>query len=251
MSMNPPGDTPPPPPPPPPPAGGGAPQPAGGGFDIGQAFSWSWKMFQENVQVLLIIGAIIVGIQLAFRLVQSLFNGGFSFNPAGSSIGGNFAVSFAVSLIIPVVTLLAVSLVQLGLIRVTLELTRGNKITLNEAFQTTSWGSYIVASILYALAVIVGLGFCCVGVLVPIVMFAFYGYFVVDKQAGPTEALGASWKLVAGKLGEVILLLLVVLGLTILGAITCGIGAIFTAPFSALLLAFGFKKLQGEPVAGA
>lgn len=246
MATNPPGDTPP---------TGGAPQPAGaGGFDLGQAFSWSWNQFGKNAQVLLTIGAIVFGIQFVFRILQIPLSGGFAFAPGFNSTRSSIVeifLIFVLGMVLPIAGLLLSSLVTLGLIRVSLELTRGNKITLGEAFQTKAWGSYIVASILYFLSLMFGIVVCCIGILVPIIMFAFYGYFVVDRNAGPTKALSESWKLVASRFGEVILLLLCYLGITVLGYLSWGLASIFTVPFAALFLAYAYRTLRGESVASA
>ena len=244
MATTPPGDT-------PPPAGSPAP---GGGLDIGQAFSWSWKQFGSNAQVLLTIGAIIFGVQLVVQIPSWFINGGFSLTPRVTTTGDTIVEVFLVSifgLLLPLAGWLFATLITLGLIRVTLELTRGNKITLSEAFQTTSWGSYIVATILYGLACLVGILLCCIGIVVPIVMFSFFGYFIVDQTAGPTNGLGQSWKLVSSRLGDVILLLLCVFALNVAGLFTCGLASIFTMPFATLLLAFGYRKLRGEEVVAA
>jgi uncharacterized membrane protein len=245
------------PPPPPPPQGPSSPQPNGGapepsgGFEIGRAFSWSWNQFGSNAQVLLTIGAILVGVQLIVRLADIPISGGFNLSPVQSS-GGSTVTALLLGALLPIASFFLTSLVTLGLIRVTLELSRGNRISIGEAFQTDSWGAYILASILNALAVFVGLLFCCVGALVPIVMFAFYGYFIVDQQQQPVDGLKASWDLVRSRLGDTIVLLLCVFGLTfVVGALSCGLGSIFSAPFAALLLAYAYRTLRGETVARA
>ena len=70
----------------------------------------------------------------------------------------------------------------------------------------------------------------------------FYGYFVLDRDQGPTESVGSSFNMVKDNAGTVALLLIVIV---LINAFTCGLGAGVTF----IAGAYAYKTLNGEPVA--
>jgi hypothetical protein len=202
-------------------------------LDFGAAFSWAWSKFMADVGQWVIIA-------LAYFLVVLVFFGlGLAIN--------NFFLSLALRLIGYVVG----AMVALGLIRAALAATRGEKPDVSMLFQTDHLGDYIVASIVFGIAVFVGTLLCCIPGILAYVFLGFYGFFIVDRDAGAMDSLSASWNLVKDNFGTVLLLMLVAWVLLIIGYVTCGIVLIVTGPLAYLLIAYGFRTLNGEPVAAA
>jgi hypothetical protein len=217
-------------------AGGGGAVGGGGGsasLDFGSAFSWAWTKFMADVGVWVMIA-------LAYVLVVLVFFGlGLVIN------------SFFLSLALRLVGYVVGAMVALGLIRAALASTRGEKPDVAMLFQTDHLGDYIVATIVYGAAVFVGTLLCCIPGIIAYVFLAFYGFYIIDRDAGAMDALSASWNLVKDNLGNVIVLMLIAWVLLIVGYATCGIVLVVTGPLAYLLLAYGFKTLNGEPVAAA
>jgi uncharacterized membrane protein len=222
-------DLPPPPPPPPasfPPAGG-----ASGGADVGSAFSYGLKKFQENAGALVVITLVVFAVQIVFGVVSSGVE------------------SFLGRVVVQGLGFMLGAIVQLGVVRAALMVTEGQKPSVGTVFKTDKLGPYIIASILYGLATMVGLLLCFIGVLIPLVLFAFYPYFVLDKGDGPTQALASSWNLVKANLGKTIVLLIVAAIVGFVGVILCGVGLLATIPISQIMIAYGYKRLTNQSVA--
>jgi uncharacterized membrane protein len=222
-------DLPPPPPPPPasfPPAGG-----APGGADVGSAFSYALKKFKEHAGALIVIAIVVFAVQILFAIVS------------------NGVDSFIGRVIMQGLGLMLGAFVGLGVARAALMVTDGQQPSVGTVFKTDKLGAYFIASILYGLATRVGLLLCFVGVLIPMVLFAFYPYFVLDKGEGPTQALASSLNLVKNNLGTTILLLVVAAVLGFVGALACGIGLLVTIPMAQIMVAYGYKRLTNQQVA--
>ncbi len=213
------------------PAGGGG-TPAGGvTLDFGAAFSWAWKQFTDNLGAWLTISIVVAVIYLVF-------------------FGAAFVVqSLVVALLLRLIGYIVGAMIALGFIRASLASTRGEKPELSMMFQSDHLGEYILASILFAVLFTVGFVVCCVGEIAVLLFLGFYGFFIVDKGQGATESLSSSFNLVKANFGNVLLLLIIAWALYAIGIITCGIVLLATGPLAYLLLAYGFRTLNGEPVA--
>jgi len=89
--------------------------------------------------------------------------------------------------------------------------------------------------------VLVGFALCVVWIAV-IFFFWFYGFFVVDKNLGPTDALMGSFNMVKDNAGSVAVFMLVVI---VLSLCTCGLAY----PILFISSAYVYKTLNGEAVA--
>lgn len=78
------------------------------------------------------------------------------------------------------------------------------------------------------------------------VLTQFAAFYVVDAGLGAFAALGASLRLVAANLGQVLLLFLLNVALGFLGVVTLGIGLIWIVPFSTILTALVYRQVS-EP----
>ncbi len=260
----PPPSTPPPPPPPPPPPGG---MPAaagaggvGGALSVGDAFSWAWKKFTENLGPILIAIIVYFAIMIVvggvwYAIVTSVFldDPSVVYNSQTGVItadsGSGLIERMIVQALAGSVFFLLFAFLQAAIIRGGLLLADGQKLEIGHMFNFTNYGTVIVAAIIVSLLTSVGYLFCFVGA--PIVTFftAFYLFFVLDKEAGPWESVVSSFTMVKDNAGKVFLLLLAVIGAWILGAVLCLIGLIVAAPVALLALTYGYRTLQGEPVA--
>ena len=90
-------------------------------------------------------------------------------------------------------------LLSAGLIRAALAITRGETPDASMLFSTDRLAPFAVASMLVAVLTFVGFFACCIGALVVWFFTFFYGYFVIDRDLGPTESVGSSFNMVQGQ----------------------------------------------------
>ena len=172
---------PPPPPqggayPPPPPPGGVYPPPPGyygppvtpapqrAPFSATDALGYGWKGFTANIGPLVVIGLVLA---LASLLSNWLSQG---FDSWLLTVTGS-VLSFFISLVI-----------GLGLIRAALAILDGGRPSVEQLVSTKDIGPYILASLLVALIVTVGLFLCVIPGLIAGFLLQFYGYAIIDKK---------------------------------------------------------------------
>jgi len=197
-------------------------------LDFGAAFNWAWKQFTDNLGAWLTISVVVAVIYLVFFGAALVIN------------------SFFVAIVLRLLGYVVGAMIALGFIRASLASTRGEKPELSMMFQTDHLGPYILASILFAILFTVGFVVCCVGEIAVVLFLGFYGFFIVDKDQGATDSLSSSFNLVKDNFGNVLLLLIIAWALYAVGVITCGIVLLATGPLAYLLLAYGFRTLNGE-----
>ena len=250
------------PPPPPPPPGYGAPPPtpAEQPFDVGAAFSWGWKKFQENFGPILIAMLVYLVIIVVVQVVAyALLAGALISSPSMeinqttgelTMTGGSgiFAGLFVTALSVAISTVLYAFL-QAAIVRGGLMIADGQKLEVGHMFKFENFGTVFVAALIVSGLTLVGILACYVGAIVVAFFTTFYMFFVVDKQAGAWESVVASFNLVKNNFGAVVLLILCVFLAYLVGALLCGIGLLVTVPVAFLALTFGFRRLQGGAVA--
>lgn len=212
-------------------AGGGG----GGGvaaFSVGDALSYGWNKFVQYIGQIIIIVLIIFVVQLVLSILSQAIQ-------AGSD---SFFVGITLSFAITAVSIFVSFLLQAGLIRAALAVTRGQAPEPSMLFQTDKLGPYAVAAVLVALMVFVGLLLCCIPGLIVAFFTYFFGFYVIDKDVSPVDSIKSSVSLVQDNFGQVLLLMIVVV---LLNLITCGLASGVTF----LALGYAYRTLNGETVA--
>ena len=74
-------------------------------------------------------------------------------------------------------------------------------------------------------------------------------YLIIDRDEGVVDSLRTSIELTRGHAGLIFVLYLLSMAINIGGLFACGIGLIFTLPFSMLLYSVAYLALTGQPVA--
>jgi uncharacterized membrane protein len=221
------------------PPSGGAPAPVG--LDIGTALSYGWNGLKNNVGSIAVIALVIVVINAA---VQTL----------GWIVGDSQFLRFVVSVIGFFVSLV----LGLGLIRAALEILDGRRPEIGSLLSTDGIGVYLVASLIVAVLVSVGLVLCLIPGLIIGFLLQFYGYAIVDRrvdattsapQSDPIGSLRASFQVTSSNVGSLLGLSIVNLVLNLVGAALCGIGLLVTLPVTAIAVAYAWRQLTGGPVA--
>ena len=203
---------------------------AGGGeLNIGEALSYGWNKFVQYIgQIILIV--------LVIFVIQAVFFG------VGQVVGGSGSIGrIIIAQFIFIIGWIIGLVLQAGLIRAGLAVTRGETPEVGMLFQTANLGSFIVATILVGLLFFVGFLACCIGAVVVGIFTLFYGYYVIDRSSQPVDSITSSYKLVRDNFGTVLLFAIVVV---LLNLITCGLAVGVTQ----ISTAYAYKKLTGQPI---
>ena len=267
-------------------------QAASPSFSVGGAigFGWrkTWKNFWRLLLVVIVFGVIsaIVG-AIGGVGVDPTFDAS---NPDTFTADQVFNTGNEVLFLVGTVLQMLVSyFLSLGIIRLALAVTNGEKVSVGKLFSFAGYGRYLLSSIIVGILISIGVAVgvvpglaiaagtdsavwaivgVAVGIVIAIVLtlgFSLYGYAIIGEDARGVSSLGASWRLVkphfGGILGLFILLAIIYFGLFIaaifLGLITLGLGLLVTLPMfgvvsfglSSLSIAYAYRTLAGQPVA--
>ena len=257
--------TPPPPPPgggygapPPPPGGGyGAPPTGSGGYSVGDALSYGWKKFQENVGPILLLALILLAGSIVFGAIgygiQSAITHGpeVKINSDGTvtrSDGSGVFVSFIANGITSALNFLVSTVLGAIVIRGALDLTEGRSLDIGSIVSRLKFGPLIVLGLLNAVIVFVGFVLCIIPGLIAAFFLYFATYFLVDKDLAPVDAIKASFTMVKDNLGSALVWAIVAFVVTIIGFCLCIVGYLVTAPIAIIGTAYTYKKLTGQAV---
>lgn len=274
----PPGYPPPPPgygPPPgypPPPAGYGPPPgygppagypPAHGqGFDIGQAFSWAWNKFAQNLGPLIL--SILLYNVIAFVLffvVGSLIGFSAHVTDTGTDSSELFTgLGVVGALVLEIVLFVLIIFVQAGYLSGVLDLADGSPVTIGSFFKPRHFGTVILAAGLLALVsvAVLALQYAVPGLLfwllthAVLAIFGFFAIFTIafstDRGLPAVAALTASFTTVRSNIGAALLSALVQFVLIALALLPCFFGLV-TLPLALLIQVYTYRRLSGGQVA--
>ncbi|MGN6333154.1 MAG: hypothetical protein ACTHOD_16145 [Motilibacteraceae bacterium] len=206
----------------------GAPQP----FSAGRSISWAWTTYWRNLGPLLLITVVVLAVQLVFGVITR-----GSHNVIVDLVFS--VIGFALSLVL-----------ALGVIRAALAVCDGRSPRVENLFDTRDLGPYAITAIVVGVITAVGFVLCIIPGIVAIFFLLFAPYVVADGASTDVgTALRRSVELVRSAPGEVIVLILGLLGINIVGALLCGVGLLFTYGISALAVAHAWRSLSGGLVA--
>jgi hypothetical protein len=217
-----------------------SPAPQRAPFSATDAIGYGWKGFTANIGPLILIGLVLL---VASGLSNWLSQG---FDSWLLTVIGSVLGAF-ISLVI-----------SLGLIRAALAILDGGRPSVEQLVSTRDIGPYIIASLLVALIVTVGLFLCLIPGLIAGFLLQFYGYAIIDRktdsvttapQSSPTGAMRASFEVAAGNVGPLILLAVLCFLLNLLGALLCGVGLLVTVPVTAIAIAYAWRYFSGGRIA--
>jgi uncharacterized membrane protein len=268
------GATPPPPPPPPtgatppppPPPAHAAQGPVDGQWSVGNAFGYGWAKFQANLGPILlaVLGYFVVVVIIGFLwfLITSAISGAIWSNTTeitvdpvtgAIDVSGGAGPGLIGSLFIfalgAIVWAFLVFVVQAGIVRAALALTRGESIEPKTFFTTEKIGPILIGSLIVSVLTSIGFLLCYIPGLIVWFFTSFFLYFIIDRNMAPMEAIKASFEFVKDHIGDLLLFFLASALAYFIGALLCGIGLIVAIPVIVIAQAYTFKKLHNEPVA--
>lgn len=246
------GEAPPPPPPPAPPGGGG-------GYSVGNAFSYGWNKFTQNLGQILLAVVILVAILIAVQLVGFFIGRAVACDPKveftdngikTEDCGGIFVAQNIVSWLFSLISWIISMIIGAGIVRAALNITEGRELEASTILKPNKLGEVVIASLLVGVLTFVGFVLC----VIPGILVAFFTsytlYFLMDRQEmGAVDAIKASFDFTKNNAGNVILWFLLSVVAWFVGALLCGIGLIVAVPVVLIGTAYTYKTLNNEPVA--
>lgn len=256
----------------PPPGGGyGAPPPAPGGYggggmqqpySVGDAFSYAWGKFQQNMGQMIIAalaifaGAIVLGIIALVAIIIPANNTDLECVSRDAygycneyDTGGLGFVALIILLLLYVVFFIYAQVIGAGLIRASLNVTNGLPFRTADVFKFDNLGPVIVTSLLVGVGTFIGTLLC----IIPGIIFGFLSmyslFFVIDRNLSPVDAIKASIDMTRNNLGPAILWYLLAYVVILVGTILCYVGLLAAIPIALVGTAYTYKKLNGAPVA--
>jgi hypothetical protein len=256
-------------------------------FQVGSAIGFGWRMTWRNFWRILLVGIVFTAIGLVAGLIAG----------AGSTVdaitGGEMSteLNLGTSLLGSIIQFLVSIFLALGLIRIAIDVTKGQDVHVGRLFSFDGFGRYLISGIVVTFVIAIGflvpfLPFLAIaaatengvwlipgaiiGVFLAIVVslgISLFGYFIIDRNAPNISGLRDSWQVVRPHfwpyLGLHVLLAIINIGL-IIAAIVVGlllivIGLLITIPLamvlifgiSALALAYAYRTMSGQEVVGA
>ncbi|HVP36023.1 MAG TPA: DUF975 family protein [Terriglobales bacterium] len=207
-------------------------------FSKGEAIRFGWNAMKSNLGFfigLLVVAGLISGAFCLLQLWVEKDSSGLSF-------------------ILSIISVIVGSIIQMGMIRIALTFADNSKAKFGDLFSCAPLlGKYLISSILCGLIVLGGLILLIIPGIIWAIQFQFFSYQIIDKGAGPIEALKKSSAITKGSKWNLFLFFLLILGINILGLLALVIGLFATIPTSMVATAFVYRKLSAtqEPTAEA
>jgi uncharacterized membrane protein len=198
-------------------------------FSVSEALSFGWQKVKENWTFFVPLGLIVLAIQSIPKLA------------------GNRTQDITVSFLVTILVWLLRTVVDMGVIKISLKTVDGKKADWNDLFsQTDRLKNFLIGSIIYTLIVIGGLILLIVPGIIWAIKYSYFSYLIVDKNLEPMEAIRKSGQITDGHKMELFIFALALGGINILGALIFGIGLIITLPVSYLAYAYVYRKLSSK-----
>jgi hypothetical protein len=264
--------------------------PAGTPFSATAAIGYGWRKSWKSFWWILLLNLVVTVV----FIVVNLIGGGANFQAIDVSDPQSLQdslTSTSVSLLTIVgivIQFLVTVLIYLGLVRIGLDVTSGQRINVGRLFSFKGYGRYLAGNII--LSILIGIGFGVpliagisltvaldqiayaivggiLGVILAILLslgFSVFGFTILDKDVRGLGSLGASWALVKPRFGSLLgmyilltLLLIAVYLVAIIGGVLMLIvGLLITLPVAGtialgitfLAQAYAYRTLSGEEV---
>jgi hypothetical protein len=158
-------------------------------FSFKEVFGYGWKVTKANFWFFVGVGLIIFCLDNLTDLAKAVV----------SFLDLTQISSGLLFLMLELVGWLIELVFAIGLIKISLDLFSDRKVNFSKLFCVNGcFFKYLLATLLYGLIVLLGLLLFVIPGIIWSIKFSLYGYFIVDKNFGPVDALKASAKTTKG-----------------------------------------------------
>ena len=230
------------------------PTPPGQLWNPGDPFTWAFAMMRADIQGIAL--PIVVAV-VASALVSAIVSGGLSFAVGILSAAGMAGemmklMRTGTNVVGGAIGIVVGSYINAGLYAFLLNVARGRPVELADVFRGgRHFAKMLGATVLVGLATGLGTLLCIAPGVILALGLMMSMPLVVDRDLGAVDALKESWRLTDGHKMQLFVFMLIGIGIVILGALACCVGAWLVAqPLVMLAQAYVYLKLIGqEPVA--
>ncbi len=195
-----------------------------------EALTSGLVQFKENA-FLLIGSVIIIGLTVLAVDIFNIF--------LNISVFSYFAIS--------VVAVFIAILLEMGLIRIALNIQDKKEVGFGDLFgEASRFVRYFLAQILASIIILIGFLLLIVPGVIAMVGLFFVPYIIIDKSSGPIEAVKSSWKLTKGHKWSLFLFLSTLVVINIFGFLAFIVGLLITAPVTLLASLYVYKWLDKQ-----
>lgn len=201
-------------------------------FSISVALSEGWRLFMSqlgNILLLEVIGLTIIVPLVLFsaELIKPIPHVGFWLDS--------------------ILQLLLQSFASIAAIHVGLKIADSKEVNVYDLFNRLDlFFKYFAALICYQVAVLLGLICFIIPGIICMIRFGLFGFFIVDKGAGPIEALKMSWETIRGCSWRFFLFQMVNVLLNVLGILCLVVGVLFSIPTTVLASVLIYRTLFSQ-----
>lgn len=206
-------------------------------FEVGEVLVTSWKAVKSQIWVL-------VGLFVGYTIISSIIST-FAMPSTPQEyfhLGGRAIIGYIISIIIG-------SLFSLGYIKNLFQTLDGDEPQFSAYGQQASkLLTYIAASIIYAVVVMIGLMVFIIPGIYLALRLQFFQAFIVQENSGIMESLRMSWDITKGSAGKLFVLALAMIGISIIGFIILIVGIFVAVPVCYMMYCYAFRKLYPNPL---
>lgn len=198
-------------------------------FPRNDALRFGWEVARQNIRFFAVVLIIMAAVSYFFSLIDNSF--------PSDQVVPRFIVN--------ILNWIVSSITGIGLIRIGLNFVdkkESQYIDLFSHYDRTV--NYMAGSILYGLAIAIGLILLIIPGIYFGIRFQFFSYFIVEKNVGPVQALRMSWNLTKDLTWKLFVYGLIVMGINILGALALLLGLFLTIPTTQVATAYLFRHLS-------
>ncbi len=190
-----------------------------------------WGIFKNNVLFLVVV---FIAVSIVYAIAERADDMSERFIwPAG--------------LLVSIGYLVALAIVELGIVSVALRLVDHGKAEFEDFFsQLGVFFKFFITFILYGAMVGIGLVLLIVPGVYLAIKFGFFGFFIVDDRLEPLDALRASSRLTDGVKLDLLLFYLTMILVFFAGLILLIVGIYIAWPVTQLAIAYVYRNLRAQ-----
>ena len=208
--------------------------------DASSVISYAWEIWKTNLGLL--VGVFVVVVVISYGL-------GFLINVTEAILKD--AATQEMAVVVVIVGNLANSAIGIflgiGQAQIALNLARRQPAEFSNLFGSgPRFLPVLVASILFGIALAVGITLCVIpGILLTLFYWPFY-YLVVDNRARVRESFSIAYTIAKSNVGTSFLLWLASIGIVIMGLMALCIGTFLAAPLVNMIWAVAYLMMSGQ-----
>jgi hypothetical protein len=206
-------------------------------IEVGKAFEAGSEIIKKNIGGF--IGFFILQMVIGLAIGE-IFGGGI-----GDALKGIPKETTPLSVLGSVISNLISCLMYPGFFYVAHKISNREETSFGDFFYgfTHQTGQFLLLQIVSGILIVVGIVLLVIPGIYLAVAYSFAMCIMITYQQGFWESMEISRKVITKVWGQMFLLLLAILGINLLGGLLCGLGLIYTFPYSMCILYAAFRDV--------